>query len=74
MKTTQNINRNKAHGSDKISIRMAKICSKALGKPLEMIFKSCVIKGEYPSEWKKANEVPVYEKGNRQSLKNYRQI
>ena len=53
---------------------MAKICSKALGKPLEMIFKSCVIKGEYPSEWKKANEVPVYEKGNRQSLKNYRQI
>ena len=27
-----------------------------------MIFKSCIIKGEYPPEWKKANAVPLYKK------------
>ena len=53
---------------------MIKICIKSLCKPLEMIFKSCIIKGEYPSEWKKANVVPVHKKGDKQLLKNYRPI
>ena len=74
LKITQNLNPNKAHGPDKISIRMIKICDKLLCKPSEMIFKSCFIKGKYPSVWKKANVVPVHKKENRQSLKNYRPI
>ena len=74
MKIIQNLNPNKAHGPDKISIRMIKICGKSLCKPLEMIFKSCIKKGEYPSEWKKANVVPVHKKGDKQLLKNYRPI
>ena len=41
---------------------MIKICGKSLWKPLEMIFKPCIIKGKYPSEWKKANPVPVHKK------------
>ena len=53
---------------------MIKIYGKSLCKPLEMIFKSCIIKGEYPSEWRKANVVPVHKKRKRQSLKNYRPI
>ena len=53
---------------------MIKICGKSLYKPLEMIFKSFIIKGEYPSELKKANVVPVHKKGDKQSLKNYRTI
>ena len=39
-----------------------------------MIFKSCIKKGENPSEWKKANVVPVHKKGDKQLLKNYRPI
>ena len=39
-----------------------------------MIFKPYIIKGEYPSEWKKVNVVPVHKKGDKQSLKNYRPI
>ena len=41
---------------------MIKICGNSLCKPLELIFKSCVIKGEFSSEWKKANVVPVHKK------------
>ena len=40
LKINHNLNPNKAHGPDKISIRMIKICSKSLYKPLEMIFTS----------------------------------
>ena len=67
LKIIQNLNPNKVHGPDKISIRMIKICGNSLCKPLEMIFKFCIIKGEFPSEWKKANVVSVHKKaaGNR---------
>ena len=74
LKIIQNLNPNKAHDPDKVSIRMIKICGKSLSKPFEMVFKSCVIKGEYPSEWKKANVVLVHKKSDKQSLKNYRPI
>ena len=53
---------------------MIKICCNSLCKPLEMILKSSVIKGEFLSELKKANVVPVHKKSNKQSLRNYRLI
>ena len=74
LKIIQNLNQNKAHGQDKISICMIKIYGKLLSKPLEIIFTLSIIKGEYPSEWKKANVVPVHKKGGKQSLKNYTPI
>ena len=48
---------------------MIKISGKSLCTTLEMIFKSCIMKGEYPSERKKANVVPVHKKGNQQLFK-----
>ena len=44
LKISQNLNPNKAHGPDKISICMSKICGgKSLCKPLEMIFKNILL-------------------------------
>ena len=37
-KIIQNLDRNKAHGHDKISIRILKICGKLICKPLQLIF------------------------------------
>ena len=53
---------------------MLKICDESLCKPLRIIFRSCLENGEFPSEWKKANAVPVFKKNNKQELKNYRPI
>ena len=58
----KNLNPNKAHGFDMISIRMLKICGDSILKPLELIFKSCIESGKFPIEWKKANVVPVHKK------------
>ena len=45
-----------------ISIRMLKLCDRSICKPLSIIFKSCLTQGIFPSEWKKANVVPIHKK------------
>ena len=50
----KNLDPNKAHGYDMISIRMLKLCGKSICKPLDLIFQSCVKQGKFPTEWKKA--------------------
>ena len=74
LKMIRNVDPNKTHGHDMISIRMMKLCDASLCKPLELIFKSCLEKGKFPLEWKKANVVPAYKKGDKQLLKNHHPI
>ena len=63
-KIIKNLNPNKAHSFDMISIRMINICGESILKPLELIFKSCLENGRFPIKWKKANVVPVNERNN----------
>ena len=53
---------------------MIKICDATICKPSELIFRSCLENGKFPTEWKKANVVPAHKKGDKQNLKNYRPI
>ena len=73
-KVIQNLDSNKAHGHNLISIRMLKICSKSIIKPLLIIYKKRLEKGCFPNEWKKANVLPVRKKNDKQLLKNCRPI
>ena len=41
-KIIQNLDRNKAHAHDNISIRLLKICGSSIYRPLEMIFTQCI--------------------------------
>ena len=70
----KNLDPNKAHGHDMISIHMLKLCDKAICKPLDLIFQSCIKQEKFPTECKKANAFPVHEKENKQFLKNYRPV
>ena len=74
LKIIQNLNPNKAHGHEKISIRILKICGNSLCRPLEFIFTDFLINGIFPSVWKKGNIVPVHKKNDKQRLNNYRRI
>ena len=74
LKIIRNLDPNKAHGHDVISIRMAKIYDNSICKTLKLIFQSCLESGKFPSELKKANVVPIHKKGDKQILKNYRSI
>ena len=52
-------------------IWMIKICDVSICKPSELIFRSCLENGKFPTEWEKANVVPVHKKGDEQNLENY---
>ena len=54
-KIIQNLNLIKAHGHDKISIRMLKICGSTIYIPLEIIFKEELSTGLIPSDEEKGN-------------------
>ena len=57
-----------------ISICMIILCAISICKPLEIIFQNCLRSGKFPSEWKKANGVPTFKKGDKQCIKNYRPV
>ena len=72
--TIKNLDPSKAHGHDMISIRMIKLCSISICKPLEIIFQNCLRTGKFPSERRKTNVVPTFKKGDKQCIKNYRPV
>ena len=74
LKMMTNLHSNKANGHDEISFRMLKICGSFVCRPLQIIYKSCLERGKFPQEWKKANAVPVYKKNNKQLVKKQRPI
>ena len=69
-----NSDSHKARGHNEISIRMLKICGSSICRPLQLICKSCLDRGKFPQEWKKANFVPVHKKNDKQLVANYRPI
>ena len=73
-KVISGLNPSKGHGHDMISIRMLKICGESIHKPLESIFRASLNDEGFPSEWKKANVVPIHKKDDKQILENYRSV
>ena len=71
LKIIQSLDANKAHGYDGISIRMLKLGSPSIIKPLSIIFQTCLKSGIFPDDWKKGNIVPVHKKNSKQLVNNY---
>ena len=59
-KIIQGLDPNKGYGNDNISIRMLKMCSDIICKPLEIILSQDLTSGSFPSEWEKGNIVPIH--------------
>ena len=73
-KIIKNLNPNKAHGHDKISIKMIQICGDSIIPPLKMILESAIKLSVFPDSWKKGNIIPVHKKESKNLIKNYRPI
>ena len=68
-KIIQNLDSNKAHGHNNLSIRMLKICADSICVPLEMIFKQALLTGVFSSEWKKVILFPFTKRMKNKILK-----
>ena len=74
LRLIRSLDTKKAHGCDGISVAMINMCDKSIVDPLCRIFERCLETGIYPSQWKKANIIPVHKKGCKQNKNNYRPI
>ena len=68
------INPHKSMGPDNISGFVIKNCAVSIAYPLSLLFNLSFNTGQLPEEWKLANIVPVFKKGDRSCVENYRPI
>ena len=73
-KIIKDLNPNKAHGHDNISIKMIQMCGNSIIAPLKLLFESAIKSGHFPDSWKQGNIVPVHKKESKNLVKNYRPI
>ena len=72
LKIIRNLNSNKAHGWDGISVRMIKIYDVSLIVKLKLSFENCLHQRIFPEPWKQANVVSVHKKNEKNLKENYR--
>lgn len=61
-------------GPDGIPPIILKKCSSIIAFPLQLLFELSLKSGKFPSVWKKSFITPVFKKGSKSDIKNYRPI
>ena len=74
LKILRSTDPNKAPGPDQIHGKILKMCAKNVAVPLAMLFETSYYTCTIPNDWKSANVVPVFKKGSKSSVQNYRPI
>ena len=64
----------KATGLDKIPCKLLKIAADIVASSLTSIFNQSISVGIFPIDWKLARVSPVFKKGKKSDLNNYRPI
>ena len=65
---------NAAPGPDKLCPRLLKSVTEQISTPLSTIFKKSLEEGVVPEDWRTANVTPIYKKGGKASVGNYRPV
>ena len=70
----KNVDRRKAMGPDGVSGWVLRECAEELSHPILILYNNSLKQGKIPSQWKQADIVPIYKKGNREDPLNYRPV
>jgi len=69
-----NLEVHKASDPDEVPATLLKNLASTLALPLPIIFQASLCQSIIPVEWKTANVVPLFKKGNRSNPNNYRLV
>ena len=73
-KMLENLNPHKATGPDDICPMFLKTLASSIASILMIVYKKSYNTGKLPDDWKSANVIPVFKKGNTSLAANYRPI
>src|SRR5258706_8365804 len=74
MKKLSKLREDKAPGDDGIMARVLHQLQGQLVEPLKIMFEKSLHDGEIPKDWKTANVTPIFKKGSRNQVGNYRPV
>ena len=74
LKLLLNINPNKATGPDGIPGRLLKLCAHELVEVFQLLFQISLDQGLVPNDWKLADIMSLYKKGDKMQAGNYRPV
>ena len=70
----RNLKSSSSPGPDKVHPRVLKECAEELSEPLCMLFMKSLQEMKLLEEWKNGNITPIFKKGDRTKVENYRPI
>lgn len=70
----RDLDASKAIGADGIPTKILKDFANELANPITAMFNCSIKTGKVPLDWKKANIIPIFKKGDKKAPNNYRPI
>ena len=74
LKILKTMKQKRSYGVDGISSEVLKLGAEVLVVPLTYIINFSIVTGKYPTNWKLAKVIPLFKKGDKKLLKNYRPV
>ena len=71
LKALQRLDPSKAAGPDQIQSRMLKSSAEHIAPVLASLYQQSIQEGNIPDDWRNANVIPIYKKGDRTQASNY---
>ena len=74
VKLLKGLKEHKASGPDQVTPRLLKHICTEIAPILQLFFQATLHQGKIPQDWKTANVVPIYKKGDKHKAENYRPV